>query len=211
MNDLIARRISEIDTDGGFDFGDDINFGVGLLKNLAEDIKTLVKELPEDDPKINKLYNEIILPKMSMENNKIIIFSSFKHSLYYIKEKLEAQGIRVGQIDGSVEDEDRRLISLRFKGKKENIDTLDVLLFTEVGCEGLDYQFCDTLVNYDMPWNPMKIEQRIGRIDRRGQMSEAVKVYNMITSGTIDANIYERCLLKINIFENIYFSIILYT
>ena len=115
---------------------------------------------------------------------------------------MEAQGIRVGQIDGSVEDEDRRLISQRFKGKKEDIDTLDVLLFTEVGCEGLDYQFCDTLVNYDMPWNPMKIEQRIGRIDRRGQMSEAVKVYNMITSGTIDANIYERCLLKINIFEN---------
>lgn len=202
VNDLIARRINEIDTDGGFDFGDDINFGVGLLKKLAEEIKTLVKELPEDDPKFNKLYNEIIIPKMNMENNKIIIFSSFKHSLYYIKNKLEAQGIRVGQIDGSVEDEDRRLISHRFKGKKEDIDTLDVLLFTEVGCEGLDYQFCDTLVNYDMPWNPMKIEQRIGRIDRRGQMSEAVKIYNMITSGTIDANIYERCLLKINIFEN---------
>ena len=132
----------------------------------------------------------------------MIIFSSFRHTLHYIRKKLEAQGIRVGQIDGSVEDEDRRIISQRFKGPKEEPDTIDVLLFTEVGCEGLDYQFCDTLVNYDMPWNPMRIEQRIGRIDRRGQLSEAVKIYNMITSGTIDAAIYERCLLKIDIFEN---------
>lgn len=126
----------------------------------------------------------------------MIIFSSFRHTLHYIRKKLEAQGIRVGQIDGSVEDEDRRIISQRFKSQKEEPDTIDVLLFTEVGCEGLDYQFCDTLVNYDMPWNPMRIEQRIGRIDRRGQLNEAVKIYNMITSGTIDATIMKGACSK---------------
>lgn len=204
IKDFMYRRIHEIEADGGFGFGEDgePDIGAELLIKLAEEIKDLVKGLPEDDPKFNKLYNEIIVPKMSLENNKVIIFSSFRHTLHYIRKKLEAQGIRVGQIDGSVEDEDRRIISQRFKSQKEEPDTIDVLLFTEVGCEGLDYQFCDTLVNYDMPWNPMRIEQRIGRIDRRGQLNEAVKIYNMITSGTIDATIYERCLLKIDIFEN---------
>ena len=69
---------------------------------------------------------------------------------------------------------------------------IDILLFTEVGSEGLDYQFCDMMINYDLPWNPMRIEQRIGRIDRRGQQSEAVGIYNMITNGTVDADIYYR-------------------
>lgn len=74
-------------------------------------------------------------------------------------------------------------------------------MFTEVGSEGLDYQFCDMMINYDLPWNPMKIEQRIGRIDRRGQLSDVVNIYNIITEGTVDADIYHRCLMRIGVFE----------
>ena len=77
-----------------------------------------------------------------------------------------------------------------------------MLLFSEVGCEGLDYQFCDCIVNYDLPWNPMRVEQRIGRIDRNGQQSESVAIVNLITPGTVDADIYERCLVRIGVFEN---------
>ena len=58
------------------------------------------------------------------------------------------------------------------------------------------YQFCDCIVNYDLPWNPMRVEQRIGRIDRNGQKSESVAIVNLITPGTVDADIYERCLLS---------------
>ena len=58
-----------------------------------------------------------------------------------------------------------------------------------MGCEGLDYQFCDTMINYDLPWNPMRIEQRIGRIDRRGQKSESVRIYNMITESAFNDDI----------------------
>src|SRR5260370_27801394 len=76
-----------------------------------------------------------------------------------------------------------------------------MLLYAEVGCEGLDYQFSDCLVNYDLPWNPMRIEQRIGRLDRYGQKSETVAIYNLITPGTVDAEIYERCLFRIGIFH----------
>src|SRR5208283_3389599 len=89
-----------------------------------------------------------------------------------------------------------------FSLPKEHERAVDVLLFSEVGCEGLDYQFCDCLINYDIPWNPMRIDQRIGRIDRRGQRSETVAIYNFITPGTVDAEIYERCLLRIGVFNS---------
>ena len=89
-----------------------------------------------------------------------------------------------------------------FEKPREDSDCLDVLLFSEVGCEGLDYQFCDCIVNYDLPWNPMRVEQRIGRIDRNGQQSESVAIVNLITPGTVDADIYERCLVRIGVFEN---------
>lgn len=89
----------------------------------------------------------------------------------------------------------------RFSLGKEDPQALDVLLSSEVGCEGLDFQFCDGLVNYDLPWNPMRVEQRIGRIDRYGQKSETVVIYNLITPGTVNAEIYERCLLRIGVFR----------
>ncbi|MEK7274474.1 MAG: helicase-related protein, partial [Candidatus Desantisbacteria bacterium] len=89
----------------------------------------------------------------------------------------------------------------RFEKPREDVDSLDLLLFSEIGCEGLDYQFCDCIVNYDLPWNPMRIEQRIGRIDRNGQKSESVAIINMIIPGTVDADIYERCLVRIGVFN----------
>lgn len=107
----------------------------------------------------------------------------------------------MGQVDGSVPDEERFAMRQRFLLDRDNDNAIDVLLFSEVGCEGLDYQFCDTMINYDLPWNPMRIEQRIGRIDRRGQKSDTVKIYNMIIQDTIDETIYDRCLSKIGVFE----------
>ena len=76
------------------------------------------------------------------------------------------------------------------------------LLSSEVGGEGLDLQFCDLLINYDLPWNPMRVEQRIGRIDRYGQQSENVAIVNLVTPGTVDADIYQRCLWRIGVFHH---------
>src|SRR5207248_9837052 len=73
---------------------------------------------------------------------------------------------------------------------------------SEVGCEGLDYEFCDRLVNYDLPWNPMRVEQRIGRIDRFGQRSEKVLIFNFITPGTVEERIFFRCFERLDIFRN---------
>lgn len=202
MMELISKRLDQIQEDGEmfeYDYNmndDDIN----SLSELADEIMLLSENLPPEDPKFEKVY-EVILQKQTEDNNKIIIFSSFRNSLGYVHKHLKKRGVRVGQVDGSVPDEERFELRKRFMLDKADKKAIDVLLFTEVGCEGLDYQFCDTMINYDLPWNPMRIEQRIGRIDRRGQKSDTVKIYNIITENTIDATIYHRCLSKIGVFE----------
>ncbi len=203
LNDLVERRIAQIQEDGElYEFDYELNSDEeNQLFELADEIAALTKKLPEEDPKFEKLI-EVIEQKQSEDNNRVIVFSSFKHTLRYVRTRLEKRGIRVGQVDGSVLDEDRYKARKRFLMDRDSSEALDVFLFSEVGCEGLDYQFCDTMINYDLPWNPMRIEQRIGRIDRRGQKSNTVKIYNLITDGTIDAVIYDRCLSKIGVFED---------
>ena len=153
------------------------------------------------DPKIERLRN-IIEDKQKLPNNKVMLFSSFRHTLNYLYKHLVADGVRVGMIHGGTPDEERILIRNRFEKPRKDSTGLDVMLFSEIGCEGLDYQFCDCIVNYDLPWNPMRVEQRIGRIDRVGQKSESIAVVNLITPGTVDADIYERCLMRIGVFNS---------
>ena len=202
LNDIIKRRLSQIQEDGElYEYDIDLDCDEEkYLIELAAEIEKMAGSLPDGDPKIERML-EVIREKQDQDNNRVIIFSSFRHTLSYLREKLDLNGIRVGQVDGSVPDEERYNLRQRFLLDRSDQNALDVLLFSEVGCEGLDYQFCDTLINYDLPWNPMRIEQRIGRIDRRGQKSDTVKIYNMITQGTIDAIIYDRCLSKIGVFE----------
>ncbi len=152
------------------------------------------------DPKLHAL-RAILLEKHGHPKNKVMLFSSFRHTLDYLFRHLSASGFRIGLVHGGTPDEERRTQRERFAMPRDEASALDILLFSEVGCEGLDYQFCDCLVNYDLPWNPMRIEQRIGRIDRNGQTSETVAIVNLITPGTVDAEIYERCLLRIGVFH----------
>jgi superfamily II DNA/RNA helicase len=78
-----------------------------------------------------------------------------------------------------------------------------VLLTAEVGSEGVDLQFSRVLINYDLPWNPMKIEQRIGRIDRIGQEAEKIFIWNLGYADTIDERTYARLLAKLHIFKRV--------
>ena len=172
----------------------------GSLQAEIEQLRQAARMLDPADPKLDA-FLAIIRDKQALSNNKLLVFTSFRHTLFYLERNLLAAGIRIGVIHGGVADEDRRDIRQRFAQAKEQADTLDVLLSTEVGSEGLDFQFCDGMVNYDLPWNPMRIEQRIGRIDRYGQKSEVVVINNLITPGTVDADIYERCLLRIGVFQ----------
>lgn len=201
VDDIIDRRMDEFNNWAG---ESDVNISDDALNAIREKAEHLRKKaalIDGVDQKVEAL-QRIIAAKSDMQNNKLMVFSSFRHTLHYLENKLKQSGVRVATVHGGVDDFMRREIRNRFELPRDDADALDVLLFSEVGCEGLDYQFCDSLVNYDLPWNPMRIEQRIGRIDRRGQKSEKVLIYNLITSNTVDADIYNRCLLRIGVFEH---------
>lgn len=176
---------------------------IGDTQAMQGEIQAVLERagrLDDRDPKREALL-ERVHQKQELTNNKILLFSAFRHTLAYLAPHIESTGTRCGVIHGDVPDEQRQHLRHRFSLSQADPDALDVLLSSEVGCEGLDYQFCDCLVNYDIPWNPMRVEQRIGRIDRYGQKSEKVLIYNFITPGTVDADIYERCLDRIGVFR----------
>ena len=79
----------------------------------------------------------------------------------------------------------------------------DLLLCTDAAAEGLNFQFCGALINYDMPWNPMRVEQRIGRIDRLGQAHPAIRIVNLHYAGTVETDVYRALRTRINLFESV--------
>lgn len=206
LRGILYKHVYELIDDDEFDGRKlDADKNASSIKTQIEQIISLAESLPENDPKLDALFEIIDTKREDELNNKVMVFSSFRHTLSYLYEKLVAKGYRVGMIHGGVVDEDRRELRRRFNPLETpvtNNEALDVLLFSEVGCEGLDYQFCDCMINYDLPWNPMRVEQRIGRIDRNGQKSESVTIYNLITPGTVDADIYNRCLMRIGVFHS---------
>ena len=202
LEDILTRRLDELEWTEA-DAIDAIP-SAELTTQIREQVLALLEKAKTLDPEDLKLeaLRKVVRSRQRRRNNKTMIFSSFRHTLSYLYKHLAAEGFRVGMIHGGVPDEERLELRSRFEKPKAERDSLDLMLFSEVGCEGLDYQFCDCIVNYDLPWNPMKVEQRIGRIDRRGQESESVTIINLITPGTVDADIYERCLLRIGVFES---------
>jgi hypothetical protein len=78
----------------------------------------------------------------------------------------------------------------------------DILLCTDAAAEGLNFQFCGSLINYDMPWNPMRVEQRIGRIDRLGQRFDEIDIINLQYKDTVETQVYTALASRISLFEN---------
>ena len=194
---LSRLEVSETDSEDG---EQEIVEAFADFRGDVDALVSLAKGLSSEDPKFSA-FAKVVLEKQTLANNKLLVFSTFRHTLAYLVEKLQRVSIRIGLIHGDVPEEERRELRNRFSRPKDDPRAIDLLLSSEVGCEGLDYQFCDGLVNYDLPWNPMRVEQRIGRIDRYGQKSETVAIFNFITPGTVDAEIYERCLLRIGVFR----------
>lgn len=126
---------------------------------------------------------------------KIVIFALFRKTLKYLQIRFKQRGFGTLMIHGMVEN--RVDILDEFKNNPD----AHILLSSEVGSEGLDMQFCNSMVNYDLPWNPMVVEQRIGRIDRFGQQSPTVNIYNIIVADSIQEDIYIRLLDRIGIFR----------
>ena len=129
--------------------------------------------------------------------SKVIVFTYFRRTLAYLERHLREHGYQVISIHGGIPTERRAALIDDFKSQPN----AQILLTSEVGAEGLDFQFCDTMFNYDLPWNPMRVEQRIGRIDRYGQKADKIRIYSFFLSGTIEERILERLYIRIGIFE----------
>jgi superfamily II DNA or RNA helicase len=129
-------------------------------------------------------------------NEKVIIFSYFKGTINYLSKRLEESGFGNMVLYGGVADDKQEYIA-EFRNSK----TAKILIASEVASEGVDLQFCKMLVNYDLPWNPMKVEQRIGRLDRIGQESDSISILNLCHEGTIDHRIVERLHKRLGVFK----------
>ncbi len=125
---------------------------------------------------------------------KKLLFVHYRETLDHLAGLLAREGIGFGRFEGSLSGPEKDTAIADFR------DRVPVLLCTESGGEGRNIQFCSTLINFDLPWNPMTIEQRIGRIDRIGQQ-RAVFVFNLVTGGTIEEEILRLLDEKISMFE----------
>ncbi|MHC1787216.1 MAG: DEAD/DEAH box helicase [Christensenellales bacterium] len=130
-------------------------------------------------------------------NEKIVIFSFFRGTVNYLHRQLLLNDIRAIKILGGMKDNEKVDILNRFRDSNTN-----VLVSTEVASEGIDLQFAKYEINYDLPWNPMRLEQRIGRLDRIGQESPIIYIFNAFCEDTIEDRILSRLYERIQIFKD---------
>jgi len=152
-------------------------------------------DFEENDSKYSELLNMLanIVP-----DEKAVIFAYYRPTLAYLKRRLSEDGISVTVIHGGIHNDQRWVEIERFK----DIRGPRILLSSEVGSEGIDLQFCRVLVNYDLPWNPMRVEQRIGRIDRVGQQAKRLSIVNFKVKDTVEERLYLRLHSKLARFAN---------
>ncbi|HBG30477.1 MAG TPA: helicase [Gammaproteobacteria bacterium] len=154
------------------------------------DIDALVR----DDSKFGALHE--ILKQFFNDHpaEKVVVFSYFRDTLAYLHDRLKECGISSVVVKGG----DRKVELIESFEKDPNVR---VLLSSEVAAEGVDLQFMRVLINYDLPWNPMKVEQRIGRIDRIGQRADKIVIFNLVYGETIDDRILSKLFLRLDLFE----------
>ncbi|MFJ6411563.1 DEAD/DEAH box helicase [Terribacillus saccharophilus] len=155
----------------------------------------VMKEI-EKLPQHSKALKVVELIKAAPPGEKFIIFTEYRATQFYLQWTLKQHDISSVPFRGG------------FKaGKKDWMRELfekhaQVLIATEAGGEGINLQFCSNMINYDLPWNPMRLEQRIGRIHRFGQKKD-VQIYNFAVRNTLEAHILELLYKKINLFERV--------
>jgi hypothetical protein len=165
-----------------------------MLKEFYEKLNTIHYDSKSD--KLIELIDQIYNRNSS---EKIIIFTQFVDTLLFLRDLLKNHSnnyyveIFYGKMDKNEKDEAVE----RFRTNKN----FSILISTEIGGEGRNFQFCRILINYDLPWNPMRLEQRIGRLDRIGQQSREIYIYNLFLEGTIETDIIFALNKRINLFE----------
>jgi superfamily II DNA or RNA helicase/transcriptional regulator with XRE-family HTH domain len=189
VEELPEDRVESLSLSSTVATGRDLLARAGQLQNGA-------------DPKLDALL-QVLTEVVSERGHQCIVFAFFIGTLEYLEAKLRASSYRVGIIHGKIHPRDDRSDQPSRKTVIEQFwrGEIDVLLSSEVGGEGLDFQCANVIINYDLPWNPMRIEQRIGRVDRFGQKADKILVYNLLIHGTIEERILNRLYERLNVFH----------
>ncbi len=197
QSDLI-EEIEDMEV-GGIDFDAYSTTTAMLEEDEMQCLRNLIAKAEhclelEEDAKATALKNLIrqLQIKENDPNLKVIVFTEFRSTQRYLKKVLEEAGFICSTIDGSMNLEERKRSLVNFKEYSR------VMVATDAAGESLNMQFSHIAVNYDLPWNPMAIEQRIGRVDRIGQ-KYAVLAINMITDNSVDTRVYEIITEKLDL------------
>ena len=181
-----------------------------LAAEEKADIQILLSHIDRLPPDSKLTSLKSVLRELHQDGyRQAMVFTQYTATMDFLREaflqdtdmKLMCFSGRGGEIpstDGSWHQISRDDAKQRFRDHEA-----DVLFCTDAAAEGLNFQFCGALINYDMPWNPMKVEQRIGRIDRLGQQHENVRIVNLHYEGTVEADVYRALRKRISLFESV--------
>jgi len=192
----------------------------------ADDVAALERKAlaAEEEADIQHLLNRIdkLPPDSKLESLKntldtlrqdgygqAMVFTQYTDTMDFLREELlrdadlrlmcfSGRGGEIPSADGTWRQIGRDDAKRRFRDGEA-----DVLLCTDAAAEGLNFQFCGALINYDMPWNPMRVEQRIGRIDRLGQQHGIIRIVNLHYEGTVETDVYRALRSRIGLFESV--------
>lgn len=197
--DAIASLLDEVEEDEVEEYEQAVrNTSGGLRRWLNRKLAGFsVDELVRNDTKFAKFFNEVTRLLANDPAAKLIVFTTFRGTARYVATRLRESGIDAALMMGG-QGIDKTAVVAGFRDDPKR----RVLVCTDVAAEGVDLQFCRLVVNYDLPWNPMRVEQRIGRIDRIGQQAKRILVWNFVHADTIDARILVRLIDRIGVFES---------
>lgn len=155
-----------------------------FAKEILEDYRSLGV-----DSKMKTLINLIEERLKKAPGEKILIYTKHPTTVGYIIENLIPYNLEITQFRGGLSREEKSDRIMEFKKKSQ------IMICTDAGAEGLNLQFCHTLINYDLPWNPMSVEQRIGRVDRIGQPKD-MEIYSLATKDTMEEYVVDLIINK---------------
>lgn len=166
------------------------------LRKEAEDVEVLFNKARAlydsgvEEQKFQKL-KELLKSEHVVDGEKLVIFTEHKDTLTYLENRLKDSGYTVATIHGGKDADERRAAQFEF------MDKAQILIATDAAGEGINLQFCRLLINWDIPWNPNRLEQRMGRIHRYGQEKE-VMVFNLVADNTREGQVLETLLRKLD-------------
>ncbi|VVB78842.1 putative ATP-dependent RNA helicase [uncultured archaeon] len=155
-----------------------------MARKIVEGYKNLKK-----DSKIEKIIEIVSGIIKEDPKQKILIYTRYPSTQRYITEKLIPYNLKIVEFTGGLTREEKTEKIKEFKANA------NIMISTETGAEGLNFQFCNNLINYDLPWNPMSVEQRIGRLDRIGQQRD-MNIFSLATKGTMEEHVVDLIINK---------------